>query len=87
MELEGIRCGVCVVHIWYIILLLSVKVHSCCIMALWGGQAKGGDDGEVGEKEAGEYVRRDGVNEREDEEKKAAESGIEVWTLRHQENL
>lgn len=35
--------------------LLSVKVHHCCITALWGGQAKGGDEwgggGEGGEME------------------------------------
>lgn len=82
MEVEGIRYGVYTVHIWYIILLHSAKVHSCCIMALWGGQAKGGDDRE-GVREAGEAVRRDWVNDREDKEKK--ETGGEDRTLRREE--
>lgn len=66
------------VHIWYIILLLSAKLHSCCIMALWGGQAKGGDDGDG--------VRKRGETELMTERMRKKRDG-EDRTLRHQESL
>lgn len=46
------------IHLAYNPPLLSAKVHRCCIMALWGGQAKG----EI--KEGGQRGRR-GCEERQ----------------------